>query len=107
MYNERRQVVSYPENPGNDPENADAATYINEILSSLLGPVNNKELKQSSVHRPLTPGDVVTLRSGGAAMTVEETNAARIGCVWMVDGNLFRNSFRPTLLKRYGQTSLQ
>ncbi len=31
------------------------------------------------------PGDVVTLKSGGAAMTIESTSGSEAHCVWQVD----------------------
>lgn len=99
-------MVSYPENPENGPDSPVSASDINDILTTLLGPANLKIMKHSSMPRSFSPGDVVVLRSGGQSMTVEEANTARVGCVWMVGGNLVRNSFYPASLKQHEQKSM-
>ncbi|MBI5130051.1 MAG: DUF2158 domain-containing protein [Rhodopseudomonas palustris] len=45
-------------------------------------------------------GDVVILKSGGQAMTVAETRADEVVCVWMgEEGDLFREGLPPAVLE--------
>lgn len=54
--------------------------------------------------RPLEPGDVVTLLSGGPMMTVAETKDAvdEVFCIWFDDAKHLHNKWIPTelLVKR-------
>jgi uncharacterized protein YodC (DUF2158 family) len=47
----------------------------------------------------LKPGDVVILKSGGQAMTVEAVNGVTVACVWMgEEGDLFRETLPRAVL---------
>ncbi|WP_316827430.1 DUF2158 domain-containing protein [Pedobacter miscanthi] len=37
------------------------------------------------MEKEIKPGDVVTLKSGGAAMTVNAINNGKLSCVWTLD----------------------
>lgn len=47
------------------------------------------------------PGDVVKLKSGGEAMTVEEIDGTDVSCVWQDGKKIERNSFPAVTLKKY------
>jgi uncharacterized protein YodC (DUF2158 family) len=49
----------------------------------------------------LKPGDVVTLKSGGHALTVVEVNEDAVSCLWMGnEGDLFRETLPLAVLER-------
>jgi uncharacterized protein YodC (DUF2158 family) len=49
----------------------------------------------------LKPGDVVTLKSGGHALTVVEVNEDAVSCLWMGnEGDLFRETLPLAALER-------
>jgi uncharacterized protein YodC (DUF2158 family) len=49
----------------------------------------------------LKPGDVVTLKSGGHALTVVEVNEDAVACLWMGnEGDLFRETLPLAVLER-------
>jgi uncharacterized protein YodC (DUF2158 family) len=49
----------------------------------------------------LKPGDVVTLKSGGHALTVVEVNEDAVLCLWMGnEGDLFRETLPLAVLER-------
>jgi uncharacterized protein YodC (DUF2158 family) len=49
----------------------------------------------------LKPGDVVTLKSGGHALTVVEVNDDAVACLWMGnEGDLFRETLPLAVLER-------
>lgn len=49
----------------------------------------------------LKPGDVVTLKSGGHALTVVEVNEDAVSCLWMGgEGELFRETLPLAVLER-------
>jgi uncharacterized protein YodC (DUF2158 family) len=55
--------------------------------------------------RPFNPGDVVQLRSGGPAKTVESIgsmyDAEIVNCVWFDGKKQMRGQFPPATLKHY------
>ena len=49
----------------------------------------------------LKPGDVVTLKSGGHALTVAEVHEDTVACLWMGgEGDLFRETLPLAVLER-------
>ena len=46
-------------------------------------------------------GDVVTLRSGGTRMTVEQIDGERVSCTWFEGKKLERSTFTAGALKKY------
>jgi uncharacterized protein YodC (DUF2158 family) len=52
----------------------------------------------------LSIGDVVSFKSGGQGMTVEEVNLNMVGCVWLSrDGRVRRDTF-PSACLRHGDS---
>jgi len=45
-------------------------------------------------------GNVVQLKSGGPAMTVESVSGDAVGCVWFDRNRLFRDTFKASLLRQ-------
>lgn len=48
-------------------------------------------------------GDVVSLKSGGAQMSVEDVAGTKASCVWMTAGQVDRDSFPVAVLRREGE----
>ena len=49
----------------------------------------------------LKTGDIVRLKSGGPAMTVDKVNNSKISCVWFKEEHLKNAIFRKDTLERY------
>jgi uncharacterized protein YodC (DUF2158 family) len=56
-------------------------------------------IKRSRIIMTFQPGDVVTLKSGGQAMTVAEATETGIECIWIgEEGELFRETLPAAVL---------
>lgn len=78
------------------------ADIINEETQIRVSPPEQTE-EEIPVSERLSCGDVVVMKSGGPAMTVEKTNpgATVIECVWFgADNNLHRDSFTASSLEK-------